>query len=272
MIQEVNLLNKKKPVSGTKEWASKNVNFISGCEHNCKYCYAKCIAIRFKRKTPENWHIEEVNMKIVSKRFRKTNGQVMFPSSHDITPKHIDYSIAILDSLLKAGNNVLIVTKPHLEVIQKICNQFPQYKNQILFRFTIGSSNNEILKFWEPNAPTFEERLEALILAASGGFNTSVSCEPALDGNTFELVKQLSPFVTDSIWIGLANRLKGTLNLNGYSDAETLGKAEELKKIQSNKWVYELAGKLENNPKIRWKESIKKILKIERPIESGLDI
>ncbi|MCP3681324.1 MAG: hypothetical protein GY861_01415, partial [bacterium] len=28
-------------VSGTFEWAKYTVNFIDGCKHDCKYCYAK---------------------------------------------------------------------------------------------------------------------------------------------------------------------------------------------------------------------------------------
>ena len=41
-------------VFGTYEWAVKNFNIVSGCSHNCKYCYSKEMAIRFKRKTPDS--------------------------------------------------------------------------------------------------------------------------------------------------------------------------------------------------------------------------
>jgi len=82
----------------------------------------------------------------------------------------------------------------------------------------------------------------------------------------------LLPYVTDSIWIGLANRLKGNLKLNGHGDAETLEKANELQKIQSDEWVIDLYKLLTDNPKIRWKDSCKKILQIERPTLAGLDI
>lgn len=263
---------KQKPVAGTKEWASKNVNFINGCKNDCLYCYAKSMAIRFKRKTPDLWHIEEVHLEKVPKKFGKVNGTIMFPSSHDITPKHADLAIGVLEKLLKARNDVLIVSKPHLEVIEKLCNHFPEYKEQILFRFTIGSLDNDVLKFWEPNAPSFEERLASLQYAFSQGYKTSVSCEPTLDGNTYELVQQLSPYVTNSIWIGLANRLKGNLKLNGQGNPETWEKADNLKKLQNKAWVYELADKLTDNPKIRWKDSCKKILQIERPTVKGLDV
>lgn len=257
---------------GTYEWAAETKNIISGCIHDCKYCYAKSMAVRFNRKTPENWKDEEVNLKKLSNNFRKRKGRVMFPSSHDISPENAGYSIIFLNKLLKSGSEVLVVTKPHLSVIQEFCRKFADAKDQILFRFTIGSCNTETLKFWEPGAPSFEERFECLKLAFHAGFQTSVSSEPALDTNTIELVEILLPFVTDAIWIGLPNDLLKRLRFNGADDTETLTRAEELMYAQSNDWVKDLYGKYCNNPKIKWKDSMKKILELERPAVNGLDI
>lgn len=38
-----------KTVFGTGEWSSSSENCISGCSHNCYYCYAKAMAIRMRR-------------------------------------------------------------------------------------------------------------------------------------------------------------------------------------------------------------------------------
>ena len=38
-----------KPKSGTKEWADVNVNILTGCSHNCRYCYAHQTARQYKR-------------------------------------------------------------------------------------------------------------------------------------------------------------------------------------------------------------------------------
>lgn len=86
----------------------------------------------------------------------------MFPSTHDITPKHLDLAIDFLKRLLGNGNKVLIVSKPSFECIKWICDSFVDYKDHILFRFTIGSTDNKTLKFWEPNAPDYSERKKAL--------------------------------------------------------------------------------------------------------------
>lgn len=264
-------MTKEKKVFGTCEWATENANFISGCIHDCKYCYSKEMAIRFKRKTPENWAEEELNLKQLKKKFKKTDGYIMFPSSHDISPKNLEFSIVFLKNLLKNNNNILIVTKPHLEVITEICRKFNNYKNNLLFRFTIGSSNTDTLKFWEPNAPSFEERLNSLKLAFDLGYKTSVSCEPILDIYTEALIAKIMPFVTDAIWIGKPNFLLRRLKMNGIKDKETIKKAEELNANLSDSWVLDLYDCYKDHPKIKWKESIKKIVKIEIPTTKGLD-
>jgi len=102
------------------------------------------------------------------------------------------------------------------------------YKENIPFRFPIGSCDTETLKFWEPNAPSFEERFSSLKLAYHKGFNTSVSSKPILDTNIFQLVETLLPFVTDAIWIGKPNQLLARLRMNGITDSESIIKAKEL--------------------------------------------
>lgn len=263
--------NNVKQVFGTYEWAVENANFISGCSNNCKYCYSREMAIRFKRKTTENWHIEEVNITQLNKKVKKVDGFIMFPSSHDITPVNLLNSIVFLKKLLEAGNNILIVTKPHFEVIKALCDKFATYKKNILFRFTIGSCNSDILKFWEPNAPDYEERKKCLKFAFDNGFETSISCEPMLDNNTLDLVADLEDYVTDFIWIGKANFLLRRIKMNGVSDSETINKANELIQLQSDNNIKILYKDLKDNPKIKWKESIKKVLNLEVSTVKGLD-
>lgn len=262
-----------KSVSGTKEWASQTVNLFSGCEYDCKYCYAKSMAIRYKRKTADNWSDEAVDCRLlhVVPKPSKDGGSTMFPSAHDITPKNFGYSVFTIGLLLDAGHPLLLVTKPHWFVISEIDGIFSDKKNQILFRFTIGSMDTKTLKFWEPNAPTFQERLMALQFAYLAGYKTSISCEPALDTNTAELIEVLLPYVTDAIWIGLPNRLKATLKLNGADDQETLTRAEALIKGQSDEWVFDLYNLYKDNPKVKWKDSIKKIVGLPLPTKAGLD-
>jgi len=68
-----------------------------------------------------------------------------------------------------------------------------------------GQLNNNSLKFWEENAPTFEERLDSLKYAYFMKYRTSVSIEPFLDKNPSPLIIKLSTYVSDTIWIGKMN-------------------------------------------------------------------
>lgn len=65
-----------KEVFGTLEWAAKNANFVSGCTHDCKYCYSKEMAIRFKRKTAKNWKEEEIREDSLRKKFKKNRRKI----------------------------------------------------------------------------------------------------------------------------------------------------------------------------------------------------
>jgi len=261
-----------KQVFGAHEWADKTANFINGCKHDCKYCYSKEMAIRFKRKTSANWKVEEVREHQINKMFKKQEGSFMYPSSHDIHPEHLDDNIQFLGNLLKSGNQVLIVTKPHFKCVKAICNTYADFKNQILFRFTIGSANSVVLEFWEPGAPDFKERIKSMKYAFENGFETSVSCEPMLDNEIDKVINKVLPFTTDAIWLGKANFLLRRLKMNGYHDNETINRANELIKWQSDKNMIELFNRYKGNSQIKWKESIKKIVGLDLATKRGLDI
>jgi DNA repair photolyase len=159
----------------------------------------------------------------------------------------------------------MIVSKPHLVCIKRICKEFDKYKDKILFRFTIGSIDDKVLKFWEPNAPGFEERFACLKYALKHGFHTSVSCEPMLDNHIEKVIYKVNSYVTETIWIGKINRLLGTtgrgnLEFNGHLNSDTKEKALQLIEWQSDENIIKLYESLQNNPKIRWKSSILAIL------------
>lgn len=265
-------LKNSKPASGTGEWAAHNVNIQAGCENDCRYCYAKCMAIRFNRSTPKSWAHPVINKAAIDKHYGKKKGTIMIPTTHDITEENVDHCLAVLNKMLSAGNNLLIVSKPHKAVIRKLCKNLKAFKGQILFRFTIGSCNDKTLGYWEPGAPAFKERLAALKIAYESGFKTSVSCEPLLDLNPEPLIRATKAFVTDSIWLGRVNRLRQTLGINCPHDPEVKRQADKLLEAQSDLWVQDLYAQYKNDPKIKWKDSIKKIVGLERPVEKGLDI
>ncbi|MCX6174145.1 MAG: hypothetical protein NTZ27_05265 [Ignavibacteriales bacterium] len=247
------------------DWKCQSANYIIGCEHGCLYCYSNELAEKYGWLKNNNWTTEIVRQHALDTNFKKYDKQVMFPTSHDITPNHLDESIQFLRKILEAGNDLLIVSKPHLECIKRICKEFDQNKDKILFRFSIGSVDDNVLKFWEPGAPDFKERFSCLKHASNKGFQTSVSCEPMLDDHIERVVKKVDPYVTETIWIGKINRLLGTtgrgrLEFNGHFNPKTEKKALQLIQWQSDQNIIKLYDQLRTNPKIRWKTSIKSVL------------
>ena len=194
-------------LTGTKEWACTNVNFLVGCRNDCRYCFARHMAVtRFHRCV--DWTQMVVNERAVNKGFNKRAGKIMFPSTHDLFPEHLPVILKLLRRMLIAGNSVLIVSKPRLDVITAICHAAKNWffkPPEMEFRFTIGSRDSAILRKYEPGAPSYEERLACLRHTYNEGFATSVSIEPYLDYDLFCLVTELVGYVTGEIWIGCMN-------------------------------------------------------------------
>lgn len=260
---------KKAGSSGTMEWAARTVNCVTGCAHNCRYCYARGMAALYGRVKPEEWKNQKVRWKDVRKAYRLFNGTVMFPSSHDITPATLLPCMIVLDKLLKAGNRVLVVSKPHLECIEAICRAFGVYRAQILFRFTMGTMDNGILSYWEPNAPSYEERRDALRSAFERGYETSVSVEPMLDSVHIEnLVNDLMPYATNAIWIGTMNHQRDIQ----VEDEICKAALQKVREGQSRDRILAIYETLKGNAKIKWKSHIKKIVGIPQAEEPGLDM
>lgn len=253
----------KKP-SGTKEWSEHSVNFVDGCEHNCRYCYARANAVRFGRLTAEEWDRPRVRQKDVDKRYPKYKGRVMFPTAHDITPAVLEPALLVLGKLLEAGNDVLLVSKPHLECVYEICKRFPadKWRDKLEFRFSIGCQSFSILRYWEPGAPGFGERHASLIHAFEAGHRTSVSCEPLLDPeNVRALFNTLEPSVTSTIWIGCLNQIDR--RCVGVDSSE-IARIKAGQTPEAMRAVYE---QLKDEQKVRWKESYSTMLGLPQTVE-----
>eukprot|EP01105_Mastigella_eilhardi_P006840 TRINITY_DN18355_c0_g1_i1.p1 TRINITY_DN18355_c0_g1~~TRINITY_DN18355_c0_g1_i1.p1 ORF type:complete len:320 (+),score=56.64 TRINITY_DN18355_c0_g1_i1:38-961(+) len=193
------------------------VNCVTGCEHNCRYCYARHFAVtRFSQVAVEDWPFPKVRWSDVNKRRRPkadadgTGPAYFFPSSHDITPSVLEPCLTFARNLLEAcaTSTVMIVTKPHLTCVERLCDALRPYRGRVSFRLTLTSADDALLHYWEPGAPPFAERLSALRLAHERGYQTSVGIEPMLSvAEVPALVRQVAPYVTGSIYVGLMNRI-----------------------------------------------------------------
>ncbi|MHC4404337.1 MAG: radical SAM family protein [Planctomycetota bacterium] len=248
----------KTKATGTREWAGTTTNCMTGCEHNCRYCYARAMALQYGRiDSAADWASPRLcPEKKRRRKRRKVAHTIMFPSTHDITPATLGPCLEVIENILQPGNRLLIVSKPHLECIREICRQFAAFRNQIVFRFTITAVRRALLAYWEPGAPMFGERWGSLVIARARGFSTSVSCEPLLERDlVVELIETLTPEVTDTIWIGKMNQIRRRV-VKGTSE-------EAIRRIeagQTDEAVMRAYESLKDHPKIRWKDSYREVI------------
>lgn len=248
-------------IKGTKEWAKFNKNLQVGCEHGCLYCYAAYNEIhRFKRvKDYESWCKPELHFGWYEAAPKKLDGRIMFPTRHDITRYNLYHCVDYLKIWLTAGNEILITTKPDPECIRVLCKELRPWRKQIMFRFTITANNPMALRFWEPHAPEYPERAKALVKAYLLGYKTSISCEPILDATVINVVEELQDFVTDTIWLGKMNGATYRVDKSNWTKVEywNLEVMEHNARDEVITFLYE---RYKDNPKIRWKDSIKEVI------------
>lgn len=243
--------------TGTREWSEHSFNCVAGCAHACLYCYAR--GLRFNPKRGADWQREELVYPKVSKKA----GVIMFPTRHDFTAQTTPHCLEYLQRLLDYGNNVLVVTKSGHDTVRRIISILDRYsRDQSEIRFTLSHIGPPIGRFWEPNAPTVINRIEGLNYAFEFGLRTSVSCEPWLDTleALVDLVKAVSPVVTETIWIGHANKLRQRCAwcMTPHLD-QTIDIVEARQTPEAAKAVYEA---LQGNPKVRWKAEFAAALRL----------
>ena len=258
-------------ISGTREWAVAEINCSVGCPHDCRYCYARVAALKKGLiDSPADWtRPRTIDAEVASIR-PLYDGQVMFPTAHDIVEDNLEEALQVVCRLLDAGNQLLIVSKPSRSCIEQICDRFTKQREKILFRFTITSRNSAILEFWEPGAPDYQERLESLQLAFDRGFQTSVSIEPMLDLEDVRgMIDEIEPYVSHSIWVGKLNRIDERVPIDSN---ETAAEVERIRNEQQDRNIIDIYEALKARPLIRWKESIKLVVGLPLATESGLDI
>ena len=231
--------------TGTKEWSNHSVNSQIGCRHDCKYCYMKPMYKRFGQH-PTGRYNEEFDTK---PKIRKYGGVVMYPTRHDINLDNYKRCFDVIKRLLELGNKVLVVSKMHPIIAQEFAWHFKPSDN-LEIRITITSVYDSLLKYWEPKAPCFGDRLIALKLLHTQGFNTSVSVEPALSYPE-RIVKEVYPFCTGDIWVGLLNHY--TFDKMQQSENNTYN--------QTFGRIKEIYAALKDNPKVKFKDSFIKRLK-----------
>ena len=230
--------------SGFNEWCDKTYSIQKGCKNRCSYCWSEKLGNRYGW-APKKWDEPIFNERAFNQPLKKfyENGVAVF-GTHDIYPENVNKCITFISRLLKESENkVLIVTKANYECVKKICNSIKNYKHRVEIRCTITTCSNRMGFFWEPHAPSIEERICALWYCTKLKFKTSVSIEPFLDKSPLDLIIRLLPITTGDIWLG-------KMNYQFYQ----FSSKENIQKIVNDIQKYP-----EMNKKIKLKDSITKM-------------
>jgi len=180
-------------------------------------------------------------------------------STYQIYADREEVSLEVIERILTLSEkNELQIRNAHISYVEKICNRL-NASYPISFIYDIRSCNSDVLKFWEPQKQSFEERFESLKLVDSKGFRTIVFCSNPLDGDTFELVEILTPH-SDFIIVEITKKLEEFLFESELIDSEKVKIAEEVLKIQSVNWLLNLGEKLKNNSSICWDPDTREFL------------
>ena len=119
-------------------------------------------------------------------------------------------------------------------------------------------------------SPLIWRKKAVFAFAYEQGFNTSVSVEPMLDSPEIDvLVKDLLPLVSDAIWIGKMNHIA---EFGKVAKGKLKNAIKTIEENQTDDKILKIYDRYKDNPKIKWKDSIKKIVGIPAPPAMGMDI
>lgn len=255
----MNTFDEQREGTGTHEWAEVTENISRGCPHDCLYCYAAQNAKRFKLRDRADWKREELTKRAYITSYPARDGVIMFPSAHDVVSTNVEAYIRVARLMLEKGNRLLVVSKPHFDCVAKMCDAFEPFTEQILFRFTIGTTDAAVAKHWEPGAPLPIERIEALAYARRRGFRTSVSAEPLLGGleAAKAILAAVRSHVSDTVWIGKMNKIRTRVDMSDPANAREVALIEA---AQTDEEVLRMFEALREDPIVRWKDSVGEVV------------
>jgi DNA repair photolyase len=186
------------------------VNPYTGCQVNCRYCYARLFMKRYSgHKEPWGEFVDvKINApEVLRKQLQRAKrGTVWISSVCDpYQPLEARYELTrrCLKELLEKQFPVNIQTKSKL--VLRDLDLLKDFK-EIEAGFTITTDDEKIARFFEPGAGSVAERIKALAKIHCSGIKTFAFIGPLLPGNPEKLVADLDGTV-DKVFIDKMNYL-----------------------------------------------------------------
>jgi hypothetical protein len=221
------------------------------------------MAVRFGQATLESWSEPVVDESKVNKKYgRRKRQPIMFPTTHDITRRNYHHCATVLEKLLAAGNRVLIVSKPDVWCIKLLCQLLQPYRDQVMFRFSVGTLSLPVSLTWEDSAPSPYQRLHAAGEADGEGFRVSFSAEPFLGDPrarsdavaAHHLYQAVAGHSAGPIWFGPMNKI--AQRVHGVPQTEV----ERLVQLGQPETLREIYEELKDRPRVRFKDGFTKVI------------
>lgn len=200
------------PTGKAREYGELAANPYTGCNHQCKYCYAPLIR-RMKR---ENYGSPSLRRNFLRdfekdcKKYYSTEKPLFFSFMTD-PYNNLDSELKIMREALKLCLKykipVKILTKS--KTVLNDIDVIKKFKNHISVGMTLTFDNVGDSKTWEPGASLPGERIDTLNTLKAEGVHTWASFEPVID--PFQSLKMIdnSINVVDHYKIGKLNNYQG---------------------------------------------------------------
>ncbi len=177
---------------------SRCVNPYIGCAHGCAYCYASFM----KRYTGhrEPWgsfvDVKTNSAELLAKQIRKARGGNIFFSTvtdpYQPVEKVYRVTRSCLEVLSQSPFSVDILTKSPL--VLRDLDVLKAFRS-VEVGISITTDSDAVRREFEPNAPTIEERIEALRTLHTAGVATYAFIGPVLPMSPEILGRKLGPYV-----------------------------------------------------------------------------
>lgn len=166
-----------------------NMNLYKGCSHGCIYCDSRSNCYHI-----ENFDIVRgkenalfiLEQELSKKREKGVVGIGAMSDTYNPLEKEYEQTRGALKIISKYGFGVSIDTKSDLILRDIDLLKEINLKNNVIIKFTITTSNDELSKKLEPNVCVSSKRLKAIKILSDNGIFVGIMMNPVL------------PFITDN--------------------------------------------------------------------------
>ena len=185
-----------------QEYAKLGLNLYTTCEHGCAYCYNPAATFKdseqfFKPGIPKKRIFERLRKDCETLSRLKECPEILISFVGDpYQPEELKFGITHLAILMLTAYDLpfTILTKGGTRAVRDFC--LLEGYDKARFGTTVVFLEQSFADIWEPNAPSINDRIEAIKQAHELGIKTWVSLEPVIDpGQAFQVIAFLHRWV-----------------------------------------------------------------------------